>query len=99
MMRSPASQNADWMVVYVTHNIHEAEIVLGHLKSEGIQAFMHQAAGASAIGIHIGSLGEIKILVRPPDYDEALAILFPEEQNQLPDDTDRIIFEDDEPDE
>ncbi len=83
------------MVVYLTYNVYEAHIVAGRLESEGIPATVYQAAGANAIGIHIGPLGEVKVLVRPKDYDEAMAILFPEEPEQLMDDNDRIIFDDD----
>lgn len=91
--------NSAWMVVYLTYNIGEAHIVAGRLESEGIEAAVHQAAGANAIGIRIGSLGEVKVLVRPLDYDEALAILFPAEPSQLTDDNNRIIFGDDDDDE
>ena len=89
------SNNHEWMVAYVTHDFHEAHIVAGRLQSEGIGAMVHQQAGANAIGIHIGSLGEIRVLVHPPDYELALAILYPDEPDVLPDSTDSIIFEDD----
>jgi len=86
----------DWMVVYVTYNVMEAHIVAGRLQSEGIPALVHREAGASAMGIHIGGLGEVKVLVHPPDYDDALAILDPDEPHSLSDDNDRIIFGEDE---
>lgn len=87
------------MVVYITYYIHEAQIVAGRLEAEGIPALIHQEPGASAMGIHIGRLGEIKLLVRPDDYEAALAILAPVEPDSLPDDASRIIFDDDEPQE
>ena len=93
--RSP--QKPDWMVVYVTYHIHEAQILVGRLQAEDIQAILYQEPGASAIGIHIGKLGEIKVLVRPEDYDIALDILFPDEPDALPDNTDPVIFPNDEP--
>jgi hypothetical protein len=83
------------MVVYVTYNIHEAQIVAGRLQSEGIMAYVHQEPGASAMGIHIGTLGEIKVLVYPQDYALAESILFPDEPDTLSSDTDQIIFGDD----
>lgn len=86
----------DWMVVYVTYNVMEAHIVAGRLQNEGIPALVHQEAGASAMGIHIGGLGEVKVLVHPPDYDLALDILDPDEPDSLSDDNDRIIFGEDE---
>lgn len=86
----------EWMVVYITYNFLEAQIVAGRLESEGIQALVYQEPGANAIGIRIGRMGEVKVLVRADDYDTAEAILFPDEPDILPDDTDRIIFDDDE---
>ena len=50
------------------------------------------------MGIHIGRLGEVRVLVRPEDYDAAQALLLPpDEPDSLPDDVDRIIFDDDDP--
>lgn len=82
------------MVVYTTHNYHEAHIVAGRLQAEGIAAMVHQQAGANAMGIHIGRLGELNVLVHGVDYALALAILFPDEPEYLTDDNDRIIFGD-----
>jgi hypothetical protein len=90
---------AEWMVAYVTYNFHEAHIIAGRLQSESIAAMVHQQAGASAMGIHIGRLGEIRVLVHPQNYDQALQILYPEEADALPDDVDQIIFGDDHDDE
>jgi hypothetical protein len=81
-----------WMVVYLTHNVHEAQIVAGRLQNEGIPAMVHTVAGASALGIHIGHMGEVKVLVHPHNYHLALDILEPEEPEQLPDTTDPITF-------
>ena len=89
-------QPPEWMVVYITYNFLEAQIVAGRLESEGIQALVYQEPGANAIGIRIGRMGEVKVLVRENDYDMAETILFPDEPDTLPDDTDRIIFDDDE---
>lgn len=84
--------DAEWMVAYVTYNFHEAHIVAGRLQSEDIAAMVHQQAGANAMGIHIGRLGEIRVLVHPQNYDLALSILYPEDPDALPDDVDQIIF-------
>ena len=85
----------DWMVAWVTYALHEAQIVAGRLHSEGIQALVHQQAGASAMGIHIGQLGEVSVLVHPRDYETALAILTPDSTKHLPQDNSRIIFDSD----
>lgn len=84
--------DTEWMVAYVTYNFHEAHIIAGRLQSEDVAAMVYQQAGANAMGIHIGSLGEIRVLVHPQDYDLALNILYPEESDALPDDVDQIIF-------
>ena len=92
MSKQIASQPPKWMVVYTTYNYPEAHIVAGRLQSEGIQAMVHQAPGANAIGIHIGTLGEITVIVRAEDYAKAMLILEPDEQNMLPDSTGDIIY-------
>ncbi|MCY4147070.1 MAG: DUF2007 domain-containing protein [Chloroflexi bacterium] len=64
-----------WIAVFITHNLPESHIVHGRLRAHGIQAMLHQEAGATALGITYGNLGEIKILVAPADYDQAAALL------------------------
>lgn len=83
------------MIVYITYYFYDAQITAGRLRSEGIPVLIHQEPGASAMGIHIGRLGEIKLLVHPEHYDLATELLFPSQPEQLPDDTQRIIFTDD----
>jgi len=87
-----STPDSEWMVAYVTYDFHEAHIIAGRLQSEDIAAMVHQQPGANAMGIHIGRLGEIRVLVHPQDYDLALSILYPEEADALSDDVDQIIF-------
>ena len=82
-----------WMVAYVAYSEPEAYIVAGRLKSEGIDTFVHQEPVGSAYGIHIGKLGEVKVLVRPEDYDRALTILDEDEDDSA--DTDLVLDDDD----
>lgn len=89
---------SSWMVVFITHNLQEAHITAGRLEYEGIPVFVYQQAGAGALGIHIGNLGEIRILVNPSDYERALDILEPETLDELADNVDRIIYEEEEDD-
>lgn len=79
------NDNSKWMIVYITHNLPEAHIIVGRLKSEGIMAIVDHMAGMSAIGVTIGAWGEIRVLVHPKDYDLAESILFPEEPDELED--------------
>lgn len=90
------SRQPDWIILYETYNVHEAHIVAGRLKSEGIPVMVYQEPGASAMGITVGRLGEVKVLVHPKDYDAGVAVLFPKEPDALEDDTRRIVFNDDE---
>jgi hypothetical protein len=101
LSRSNNDKNT-WMVVHVTHNMGEAHIMAGRLQSEGIPAILDHMAGRDAIGITIGTWGEVKVLVHPGDYDEALDLLFPEEPDALHDgESDDVIYyhEDDDDDE
>ena len=64
-----------WIAACVTHNLQEAHILLGKLRAHDIPALIHQEAGATALGITLGNLGEIKLLVDPADYDQAVSLL------------------------
>lgn len=88
------------MVTYVTNNIGEAHIIVGRLQHEGIPAMIDHMAGMSALGITLGRWGEVRILVHPENYDLAQAILFPDEPDELPENTedpDTIIYPEDYP--
>ena len=58
---------------------------------------LHQEAGATALGITLGNLGEIKVLVSPDDYEEAAALLFPETGEPIEASSDKLqlIWHDD----
>ncbi len=80
------------MIVYETPVETEAHIVAGRLQVEGIQAIVYRQPGAAALGITIGRLGSITVLVHPPDYERALALLEPDEFEELPNTTDDITY-------
>ncbi len=86
-----------WIVLYITNNLQEAHVLAGKLKANEIPALIHQEAGATALGITLGNLGEIKILVMPADYERAERILFTgsNEQIEASNDKMRIIWQDD----
>lgn len=88
------------MVVLVTYNLMEAQVAAGRLKTEGIPAMVVPVAGANAMGLHVGVMGEVKVLVHPTHYEQALVILEPEESGapELPDNTDYVLFDDDDGD-
>ena len=91
----------DWMAVLVTHNLPEAHIVAGKLRANELDCLVHQEPGASALGITLGNLGEIKVLVAPADFERAEAILFPPARDQIEADNQqiRLIWRDDDVDE
>jgi len=91
-LSAPQNRKPEWMVVYLTYSPPEAYIVAGRLQNEGIGAWVHQPAGASAIGITIGPLGEVRVVVDAPDYERAQAILSEDEPAELSDDVDRYIY-------
>ena len=95
--RGNPADGPQWVAVYITHNSPEAHILIGKLRAHDIPAMIHQEAGATALGITLGNLGEIKVLVSPDDYDEAAALLFPDSAEQIEACNDKIqlIWQDD----
>ena len=65
----------DLVVVYVTNSDFDARLVAGLLESEGIPTLVQQESLGRSTGITIGSLGEVRVMVRPQDYETALDIL------------------------
>lgn len=88
------SSSDGWMVVYIAHSEPEAYIVAGRLQTDGIPAFVHQEPVGRAYGLTVGPLGEVKVLVSPGDYEQALAILDDDDES---DDLD-LAYDDDESD-
>jgi hypothetical protein len=86
----------EWMVVCTTFNSAEAEIVASRLRAEDIRAMVQQEPAGRVLGITVGALGEIKVLVHPDDYEQALDILDNPEPETLPDTTDKIVYRSDE---
>ena len=95
--RGQPADGPQWVAVFVTHNLPEAHIVMGKLRAHNLPAMLHQEAGATALGITLGNLGEVKVLVSPEDYDEASALLFPDAVDQVEASNDKIqlIWHDD----
>ncbi|KXK25285.1 MAG: hypothetical protein UZ15_CFX003000076 [Chloroflexi bacterium OLB15] len=64
-----------WNVVYVAASLPEAHIISGRLQSEGIPSWIAHEPIASAYGLTSGTLGDVRVLVIPADYDRAMEIL------------------------
>ena len=90
-------QSPEWIAIYVTHNLQEAHIMAGKLGANDIPSMIHQEAGAAALGITLGQLGEVKVLIDAADYEKAAAVLFPDSDSQLEANTDKfqLIWRDD----
>ncbi len=95
--RGGKSDSPQWIAVFITHNLPEAHIVLGRLRAHDIPAMLHQEAGAAAIGITLGNLGEIKVLVSPADAERAADLIYADARDQLEDSNDkvRLIWDED----
>ena len=64
------NMSEEWVEVLVTYNPIEAEIIKDLLESGGILVVI-RSAKVSPYPVNIGKMGEIKILVRKEDKEEA----------------------------
>lgn len=69
------SINNEWVVLEYVPGDLQAEILRGLLEAQGIPVFMSQESAGRAIGLTIGPLGEVTILVRSEDLQEAQRVL------------------------
>jgi hypothetical protein len=53
----------------------EAEIIKGLLTANGIDVWLSQESAGSALGLTVGPMGEVEIMVRAEQADEARALL------------------------
>ena len=93
MRKKPSRKSRDyaqWIAVYITHNLQEAHIIAGKLQANEVPAIVHQEAGATALGITLGNLGEIKVLVSPADYEMAESLLVEASDAQFEANNDKI---------
>lgn len=85
-----------WMIAYLADSEADAYIVAGRLESEGIESWVYHETFSRVTGIGVGAMAAPKVLVKPEDYERAVAILN-DDPEMLVDDNSRIIFGDDEP--
>lgn len=90
----PPNSAQPLIAVFSTNNETEAHIVAARLRSFDVPAIVQREAAASAIGISVGKLGECHVLVRQPDYQQALALLDDVDQpaDELPEDSTYIRY-------
>ena len=64
----------DWVEIFVTYDPIEAEIIKDLLESGGIPVVI-RSAKVGPYPVNIGKIGEVKILVRKEDKDEAERVI------------------------
>lgn len=69
------SINNEWVVLAYVPGDLQAEILRGLLEAQGVPVFMSQESAGRAIGLTIGPLGEVTLLVRAGDLQEAQRVL------------------------
>ena len=69
------SINNEWVVLEYVPGDLQAEILRGLLEAQGIPVFMSQESAGKAIGLTVGPLGEVTILVRAEDLQDAQRVL------------------------
>ncbi len=68
------NMSEEWVEVLVTYDPIEAEIIKDLLESGGIPVVI-RSAKVSPYPVNIGKMGEIKILVRKEDKEEAEKVI------------------------
>jgi len=68
-----------WIVVFTTYDPVEAEIIKDLLESGGVPVII-RSSKVSPYPVNIGKMGEVKILVREEDKDEAEKVIKGEEE-------------------
>lgn len=63
-----------WVVIFTTYDPLEAEIIKDLLESGGIPVII-RSSKVMPYPVNIGKMGEVKILVREEDKDEAEGVL------------------------
>lgn len=66
--------NNDWVVVFVTYDLLEAEMIRDLLESGGMPVVV-RSLKVSPYPVSVGKMGEIRILVRKADKEEAEKVI------------------------
>ena len=67
-------QEEGWIELLASNNEYEARLIIGLLESNGVKARL-KSFRVSQFPFDIGHIGELKVMVRPNDLDEANKIL------------------------
>lgn len=64
-----------WEIVAEVYGDLKAELLRGLLEAEGIPVTLNQEGAGRAVGLQIGSLGEVKVLVPSNSIDSARKVV------------------------
>ena len=70
------SEFHNWVQIYKTYGMPEAQIIAGQLQTAGIPAQVYPLEAGSQIGITVGKLGEVAVMVPADRLEEAEEIIF-----------------------
>lgn len=73
--RKPAEMEKDFVTLVTCARQVEADIVVGHLETAGISAFVPDEFTSQAFGGGLASLGFVRVQVAPKDYPAAREFL------------------------
>ncbi|MFQ5943014.1 MAG: DUF2007 domain-containing protein [Anaerolineales bacterium] len=74
-MSTSAEQPHELVSIETADGQIEAEIIKGLLNANGIEAWLSQESAGTALGLTVGPMGEVEIMVRADQEDEARALL------------------------
>jgi hypothetical protein len=72
-----SSDSSELVTLTVTNDPVEAEIILGKLRSAGIDAYIRHDAVSNVIGVTFDGVGRQELIVRAEDLTDAQAALEP----------------------
>ena len=78
-------RSEEWVVVRNCAWVHEADVIVAVLETEGIETFVPDSHMSSIRPELSGALGGVRVLVRESDLELAHEILAAEEETELPD--------------
>ncbi len=64
-----------WVVAAKIPGEFQAELIRGLLEAQGLNVYLSIEGAARAIGITVGSLGEVDVMVPEEELEEALEII------------------------
>lgn len=64
-----------WILLTTFNEPLQAELLRGLLEAQGLRVLIAQEGAAKALGVNVGTLGEIEVLVAADDHERAQQIM------------------------